>query len=357
MRGRRRALALSVVVAVLATLLVGQEAVADWDANQLGVTELFQHHVCGTQDLPEGDIQGHIPSADQIDRDPETGRTRAERGYNCGLALVSHATLDFDGRPATGNANMAWAGDCAYVAGSNGASVAPQTPPSPPEGAGVAVVHVDRKGRAEHVGNLRSPGALATSETIHAVTTPEGRSILVVGQYGNDPVSGPKPMDVYDVTDCDHPRHIPNPEEDPDGSKGLATYYWPENIHNLTISGNGRYVFATIPVQAADISGLFDEDPATGVVYLGNLASELPRPPLASPGPVADLDDALPAEVNSVAPRKAQQMGHEAWMTDDGTTLYLGAQQPTGEILSIVDLHRLAATVTRTTIRPDLRNC
>ena len=27
----------------------------------------------------------------------------------------------------------------------------------------------------------------------------------------------------------------------------LETYSWPENIHNLTISGNGKYVFATQP--------------------------------------------------------------------------------------------------------------
>ena len=42
-----------------------------------------------------------------------------------------NTNLDAGGRPRD-NANMAWAGRCAYVAGSGGAPVVPQTPADPP---------------------------------------------------------------------------------------------------------------------------------------------------------------------------------------------------------------------------------
>jgi hypothetical protein len=303
------------VLAALAALLP-QVAQAEWDPQPIGGVVTAQLHLCGSDDLPEGDIQGHIPRADQ-----ESGR--AELGYNCGLALVGHTTLDTGGRPR-GNANMAWAGRCAYVSGSGGAAVVPQTPADPPSGAGVAVVEVSRSGRPTHVATLRSPGAVATSETLHAVTTPEGRSILVVGQYGNDVVSGPKPMDVYDVShpDCSRYRH-------------LGTFHWPENIHNLTISGNGRYVFATQPLQAMDISPLWDANPLTGPTYLGNLHDAMEGPAVA-PGPVADLDDALPGEVRQLS--HPENTSHEAWPSADGSTVYLGGVTAMFDLFTILDL-------------------
>lgn len=289
---------------------------AEWDANPIGGVVTSQHYLCGSRDLPEGPVQGHVPKADQESR-------RAELGYNCGLALVGYTALSNGGRPNV-NANMAWAGSCAYVSSSAGAAVVPQTAPSPPPGAGVAVVSVSSKGIPRHVATIRSPGALTTSETIHAVTTPQGRSILVVGQYGNDVASGPKPMDVYDVSDpdCTKFRHV-------------TTFWWPTNIHNLTISPDGRYVFATIPLQAADISGLWDDDPKTDVVYLGNIEQAMQGPPVAV-GPAADLDDA-------VAQPAWQQThpfntSHEAWVSADNTTLYVGAQTPTFELFTILDI-------------------
>jgi hypothetical protein len=176
---------------------------------------------------------------------------------------------------------------------------------------------------------------LATAETIHAVTTPEGRSILVVGQYGNDVVSDPKPMDVYDVSDpdCTKFKHIPNPDSPNDPSR--ATFYWPGNIHNLTISQDGKYVFATIPLQAIDISGLWDDDPSTGVAYLGNIQDAMDGPPVAV-GPTADVDDTLPEQVRSQT--HPQNASHEAWPSADNNTLYVGGQTPTFELFSIVDI-------------------
>jgi hypothetical protein len=131
-------------------------------------------------------------------------------------------------------------------------------------------------------------------------------------------------MDVYDVTsrNCRRPRF-------------LGTYYWPENTHNLTISGNGRYVFATQPLQVMDISPLWDADPKTGPVYLGNLHDVMEGPVVAT-GPVADVDDAVPAEVRQQSHPK--NTSHEAWPSADGTTLYLGGVTAEFEIFTILDI-------------------
>src|SRR3954467_2912048 len=130
--GRKKS---GVVVALAAVIVstVGVAAPATWDSNPVGgvVTETAYH--CGALDKPEGPIQGDVPRADQ-----DSGRAR--QGYNCGLSLVGHATLD-NKRTPTGNANMAWAGDCAYVAGPSNA-VPPDLPSSPPTRGGVAVVDV-----------------------------------------------------------------------------------------------------------------------------------------------------------------------------------------------------------------------
>ena len=288
-----------------------------WDTNPLNTVVVSQHHLCGARDLPEAGIQGDVPMADQ-----ESGR--AQKGYNCGLALVGHATLDAGGR-TNSNANMAWAGHCAYVSSANGA-VAPQSKPSVSAGSGVAVVDVADSAHPRHIATLRDPGALATSETLNAVTTPSGRSILVVGQYGNDAVSDPKPMDVYDVSDPDCSKF-----------KHLTTYYWPANTHNLTLSADGRYVFATIPLQAADISGLWDDDPRTGVTYLGNLEKEMDGTPVA-PGPTADLDDGLPAEARHAT--HPISTSHEAWVSPDNRTVYVGAQTTPTETFTILDVSK-----------------
>ena len=317
---KRRTVTVMCTVAALVAV-ASPRALAEWDPRPIRGVELSQHYQCGRDDLPEGPIQGHVPRADQQSR-------RAEQGYNCGLAAVGHTALNRGGRPGD-NANMAWAGRCAYVAGFDGTPVAPQSTPRPPPGSGVAVVSVSLDGTPRHVANLRHPGGLTTAEAINAVTTPEGRSILVVGQYGNDIVSGPKPMDVYDVSnpDCTKFRH-------------LGTYLWPANIHNLTLSPDGRYVFATQPLQAADISGLWDADPRTGVRYLGNLQDAMDGLPLA-PGPAADLDDSLPAEVRSLThPTNA---AHEAWPSADGRTLYVGGVTVQSELFTILDISQWLA--------------
>jgi len=186
-----------------------------------------------------------------------------------------------------------------------------------------------------HVKTLTSPGAAATSETIAAMTTASGRSILVVGQYGNtardsspvaeseDPLGNKKPMDIYDVTqDCRNPVL-------------LATYQWPLNIHNLTITKDGKYVIATQPLQVLDISGLW-ASPRRDPLWLGNLDKAMEGPYLAV-GPSADLDDAA-SEVNSQT--HPSYTSHEAFALQENghTKLYLGGQLPTFELMTILDI-------------------
>src|SRR5258705_3750382 len=96
---RRRTIAVSALVALMSTVLV-YHASAQWAPNPLtGVVTSTNHH-CGELDRRELGIQGDVPKADQ-------DSNKAYGGYNCGLALVGHATLDFGGRSPTGNANMA----------------------------------------------------------------------------------------------------------------------------------------------------------------------------------------------------------------------------------------------------------
>ena len=341
---RRRASVLVAVVLVSTCVVVAYDAAAQWDSNPLTGVETGQaygtYYSCGQQDKPEGPIQGDVPKADQTSG-------RAQEGYNCGLAKVGYAKI-FDGDPPstpearaaapekTGNANMAWIGHCAFVSGPSGA-VAPESKPSPKPGAGVAVIDVSDPSAPEHVRTLHDPGTLSTSETIGAVTVGD-RGILVIGQYGNDQVSDPKPMDVYvlslqDGYRCADIQHIANPTD-----PTQATYLWPDNIHNLTISPDGRYVFATQPLQVLDISDLLNGGQAH---YIGNVDDAMEGPMFAV-GPYADYDDALPQPV-----REAQHpsyTSHEAWpeqVTVDGVThtkLYLGAQLPVFELFTIVDI-------------------
>ena len=264
--------------------------------------------LCGEDDRPETGLQGDVPKADQ-----ESGR--AELGYSCGLARVGHTTLGAGGRPPGGNANMAWAGDCAYVSGP-GAVFGRTANPDP--NVGVAIVDVSDPTAPQHVGTLRTPGAQTTMETLHAVENGE-RAVLVVGEYGNQS-GGDKPMSIFDVSDCTNPRL-------------LEVFRWPENIHNLTISGNGRYVFATQPLQAVDIEPLFDADPATTSRYIGNIEAAVTDSALVAVGPGADLDDAAPLPKGP-----ARYLSHEAWPSHDGTRLYLGGQLPTFETFTILDI-------------------
>jgi hypothetical protein len=288
---------------------------------------------CGEHDLPETGLQGDVPRADQ-----ESGR--AESGYNCGLALVAREVLDADGRTPTGNANMATASHCAFVSGP-GTTFGPASYDAADDAGGVAVVDVSDPTDPEHVRTLKGSGATSlVSETLHAVDVVDPRtgrvvrSILVTGQYGNAGSGGDKPMEVYDVTGdtCEDPRH-------------LGTVRWPENIHNLTISGNGRYVFATQPTQVVDIGPMFEGQPYR---YLGNLDNAMEYP-VVSPAPGADLDDAIPPARQKGLP--ANYFGHQVWPNYDGTRIYLGSQTPQFDVFTIADIGSWLAGTGAPTVR------
>jgi hypothetical protein len=54
-------------------------------------------------------------------------------------------------------------------------------------------------------------GADQTVETIAAVQRPDGRSVLLAGRYGEGAERSPAvptPMDIFDVTDCQHPQFL-----------------------------------------------------------------------------------------------------------------------------------------------------
>ncbi len=231
---------------------------------------------CGRNDRPETGVAGDVPLADQLSG-------RADQGYSCGLSLVGYHSLGGRG----GNANMAWAGDCAYIAGD-----------------GIAVVDVSEPTQPRQVTTLRGPGSDATVETLHAVDAPD-RSILVTGRYGffgMTEVGAPAPVDVWDVSDCRSPEH-------------LSTFELPWNAHNLTISADGRTVWNTLPLQAVDIS-----DP-TRPRFLGNLEDQLR----------AQGDVKL-------------QYAHEVWPSPDGRRLYIGGQIAGDEELLILDVEGWPAT-------------
>lgn len=226
---------------------------------------------CGAKDLPETGIPGDVPLVDQLSG-------RADQGYNCGVAVVGYSSLGARG----GNANMAWSGDCAYIAGD-----------------GIAVVDVRDPAHPRQVGTLHGPGSSATVETIHAVDAPD-RHVLVAGRYGLFGFTGgggTGPIDVYDTTDCLHP-------------KLRSTIALPSNVHNLTLTADGRRVYSTLPLQAADLTDL--RHPR----FLGNLEKDL------------QADGVSHAEY-----------AHEAWPSPDGTRLYIGGQIVGDEELLVLDVH------------------
>ena len=219
---------------VVAALVVGLIVVPAPDSNAAAPK-------CGRSDLPETGIQGDVPRVDQLSG-------RAMQGYNCGVALVGHTDLGGTG----GHANMAWAGDCAYVASA---------------GMGISVVDVSDPTNPTLVTTLHGSGSDFTLETIAAQKL-GSRGVLVAGRYGPAPIPVQSPMDIYDVSDCAHP-------------KLMSSFTFPENIHNLTFSPDGTRLYATLPLQVLDITDLAHP------VYLGKLDDQIPQPVPAREVPVA----------------------------------------------------------------------
>jgi hypothetical protein len=186
-------------------------------------------------DNPEPGLQGQtLPG--------EAGVILA-RPYSKGVRVVGHEPLG----ERDSNIQLAWVDHCAYVSSSSpnflawGVKAAPSS-------YGVAVIDVADARAPKQVGLLRDRGSLYASETLHAVTAP-GRKVLAAGSYGaKDDAAF---TDLYDVSDCAHPKH-------------MAEIKWPQSVHTLTLSPNGRRLYGTI---IAPFSG----DGGIAVMDIGDL--------------------------------------------------------------------------------------
>ncbi len=232
--------------------------------------------LCGPEDLVETGLQGEVPLADQLSG-------RATEGYNCGVSLVGHVGFD----QGDYGANMAWVDHCAYVATA---------------GSGVAVIDVSDPANPTIATTLHGDGSDFTLETLAAN---QERRLLATGRYGPAPLGAGGPMDLWDVSDCTSPQL-------------LSTYTWPTNTHNLTFTKDGTRLWSTLPLQVVDVT-----DPSAPV-WLGNIEEDLQ----ARAEQDADFDHRFRDEF----------LSHEAWLSDDGNTLYVGGQLPTWETFSILDV-------------------
>jgi hypothetical protein len=167
-------------------------------------------------DNPEPGLQGQTMPGEAI---------VLPKPYSKGVKVVGHSPVA--GRDS--NIQMTWVDQCAYISSTSpnflgwGVKADPST-------FGVAVIDVKDSRAPKQVGLLRDRGALYASETLHAVSA-RGRKVLVAGSYGakNDEAY----TDIYDASDCAHP-------------KLMAEWKWPESVHTLTVSADGKHLYGTI---------------------------------------------------------------------------------------------------------------
>jgi hypothetical protein len=224
--------------------------------------------LCGPGDKPETGMQGETPLADAA-----SGRNREP--YFCGMKIV--AKID----PFEGGTSgfITRSRTCAYVHGSG------------PNGAGLAVVDASDPKHPKVVDFVTGPGAAGASETIDVIDAGDIH-LLAAGDYsgGLEP-PGPAPLDLYDTTDCMHPRH-------------LATFYWPANVHTLKFTPDGQRIYAGRQFGTAGVM-VVDVSDRQAPKYLGDF-------PLVLPG-------------------GRQQRCHDVWFTADQTRMYCAGSVPTIE--------------------------
>jgi hypothetical protein len=177
-------------------------------------------------DNPEPGLQGQQMSEDN------PGSILAAP-YSRGVRVVGHDPI----RGRDSNIQLVWVDHCAYVSSSHGAMALIGANKADPALLGVAVVDVSDPANPRMVRLLRDKGALGASETISAVTAPDGRRVLAAGAYANGsgsamPNNDPAWLDIYDVSDCANP-------------KLMAEVIWPGNSHTVTLSPDARYVYGT----------------------------------------------------------------------------------------------------------------
>lgn len=161
------------------------------------------------------------------------GSPALPRPYQKGIRVIGHEPLN----QRKTNQQLAWIDHCAYVASApmlNSRSMGGNGDGSIDAKEGVAVVDVRDPSKPRQIGLLRERGALRTVETMSAVTAPD-RKVLAAGDYaGGNPgfaADDPPALAIYDARDCTKP-------------KLMAEYVWPENVHTLTISADGKRIYA-----------------------------------------------------------------------------------------------------------------
>lgn len=157
-----------------------------------------------------------------------------QQPYSKGVRLVGHADIWNRGS----NLQLAWIDSCAYVSSTKPIGGLPsigENKAANGSKAGVAVIDVSDPRAPKPVRVLRDRGAINAVETMHAVAAP-GRKVLVAGAYaGGKPGAAPEDaawLDIYDASDCKSP-------------KLMNEFKWPENVHMVTVSSNGRHVYGT----------------------------------------------------------------------------------------------------------------
>ncbi|MBB5685949.1 LVIVD repeat-containing protein [Sphingobium boeckii] len=168
-------------------------------------------------DNPEPGLQGQTMPGEAV---------ILARPYAKGVRMIGHSPIA--GRDS--NIQLAWAGHCAYVASTSPNMLGVFGVKADPASFGVAVIDVSDPRAPRQVGLLRDRGSLYASETLHAVEA-RGRKVLVAGSYGAK--DSEAYTDIYDVTDCANP-------------KLMAEWKWPQSVHTLTLSADGKRLYGTI---------------------------------------------------------------------------------------------------------------
>ena len=173
-----------------------------------------------TVDHPEIGLQG------QTLADDNPGSILATP-YAKGVDLIGHDPI----RNRDTNIQMAWVGNCAYVASTMpnflgwGVSAKPET-------YGVAVIDVSDPSAPKTVNILRDKGSLASLEAMDAVDAPHHKVLAASTYEQGAKKEDQRWLSLYDVSDCANP-------------KLMSEFQWPEKVHTVTVSPNGKRVYAT----------------------------------------------------------------------------------------------------------------
>jgi hypothetical protein len=212
--------------------------------------------------------------------------------YQKGVRVVGNEPIG--GR--TTNQQLVWIDHCAYVSSApmlNGPQGGVNNNASAKDTDGVAVIDVSSPAEPKQVGLLRDRGAIWTVEAIAAVAAPD-RKVLAVGDYaaGNPAFNWDEPpyLSIYDVSDCTRP-------------KLMSQFVWPENVHTLTISADGKRIYAPSNYQ---------RPLGPGALHVLDI-SDLKQPRYVGRFQVTGRDG-----------RQWDFAAHEVWVSPDQRRIYAG---------------------------------